>query len=291
MVHEVSIIIPVLDKLEFTRQCLDRIWRNTGDEVAYEVIVVDNASSDGTADWFATASRSPRPVRYHRNAENLGFAKGNNIGARLTQGEHLLFLNNDTLVQPRWLAEMLRVRRSNSAIGVVGIKQLFPYTNTIYHTGIVFTPDGRPEHLYPHLDASLPHVNKQREYQAVMGACFLIDRALFDDCGGFDEAYRNGYEDIDLCMKVRQRGRKIVCCTSALIYHYGQISEGRTADDDGTRRSSRRRGRDDLKPDRDDYLIRDRADGARVRSLHRRPLAASRRTASTWRTIWIREAR
>ena len=96
----------------------------------------------------------------------------------------------------------------------------------------MFTPDGSPQHLYPHLDASLPKVNKQREYQAVTGACLLIDRALFDECGGFDEAYRNGYEDIDLCMTVRQRGRKVVCCTSAFIYHYGQISEGRTADDD-----------------------------------------------------------
>ena len=127
---------------------------------------------------------------------------------------------------------MLRVSRSDRSVGVVGIKQLFPYTNTIYHTGIVFTPDGRPEHLYPHLDASLPQVNKEREYQAVTGACLLIERSLFDDCGGFDEAYRNGYEDIDLCLKVRQRGRKIVCCTGAYIYHYGQISEGRTADDD-----------------------------------------------------------
>ena len=271
----VSIIIPVLDRLEFTRQCLDRIWRNTSDDVGYEVVVVDNGSSDGTHEWFSRETAFPRPVRYHRNAENLGFAKANNVGARLATGDQLLFLNNDTLVQPQWLTEMMRVRRSNSAIGVVGIKQLFPYTNTIYHTGIVFTSDGRPEHLYPHLDALLPHVNKEREYQAVMGACFLIDRALFDDCAGFDEAYRNGYEDIDLCMKVRQRGRKIVCCTSAYIYHYGQISEGRTAEDDRNAALFAQRWSGHLKPDRDDYLIRDRAEtvpvsratGPAIRSL------------------------
>jgi GT2 family glycosyltransferase/glycosyltransferase involved in cell wall biosynthesis len=264
LVHEVSIIIPVLNKLEFTRQCLDRIWRNTADAISYEVIVVDNGSSDGTADWFADIGRFPKPIQYQRNATNLGFAAGNNLGAQLSRGRQLLFLNNDTLVEPGWLAEMLRVSRSSPSVGVVGIKQLFPYTNTIYHTGIVFTPEGRPEHLYPHLDASLPQVNKEREYQAVTGACLLMERSLFDDCGGFDEAYRNGYEDIDLCMKVRQRGRTVVCCTAAYIYHYGQISEGRTADDDANAALFASRWGGGLKSDRDAYLIRDRADSERT---------------------------
>lgn len=260
MIPEVSIVIPVVNKLEFTRQCLDRIWRNTDDAISYEVIVVDNGSTDGTADWFADTSRFPKPVRYEHNDDNLGFAKGNNLGARLSQGRHLLFLNNDTLVQHNWLSEMLRVGLSDPSVGIVGIKQLFPYTNTLYHTGIVFTPDGRPEHLYPHLDASLPHVNKQREYQAVTGACLLIDRTLFKDCGGFDEAYRNGYEDIDLCMAVRQRGRKIVCCTKAYIYHYGQISEGRTAADDTNAALFANKWSGLVRADRDEYLIRDRTD-------------------------------
>ena len=102
-------------------------------------------------------------------------------------------------------AEMLRVARSDSSIGIVGIKQLFPYTNIIYHTGIVFAAGGVPQHLYPHLDASLPQVNKEREYQAVTGACLLIERPLFEACHGFDEAYVNGYEDVDLCMQVRRQ--------------------------------------------------------------------------------------
>ena len=203
-------------------------------------------------------------MRYLRNAANAGFAKGNNQGGQLSQGRRLPFLNNDTLVQPGWLTEMLRVTESDPSVGIVGIKQLFPYTSTIYHTGIVFTPEGRPEHLYPHLDVSLPHVNKQREYQAVMGACLLIDRSLFEECGGFDEAYRTGYEDIDLCMSVRQRGRKIVCCTASYIYHYGQISEGRTAHDDANASLFATKWSGRIKADRDDYLIRDRANAGRA---------------------------
>jgi GT2 family glycosyltransferase/glycosyltransferase involved in cell wall biosynthesis len=260
----VSIIIPVLNKLEFTRQCLDRIWRNTSDQIAYEVIVVDNGSTDGTPEWFSQSPPFPRPLRYHRNPQNLGFAKANNIGARLAQGAQLLFLNNDTLVQPGWLTEMLRVSDSNPSIGVVGIKQLFPYTNIIYHTGVVFAPGGVPQHLYPHLDASLPYVNKEREYQAVTGACLMIGRALFEDCGGFDEAYVNGYEDTDLCLAVAQRGRKTVCCTTAFIYHYGQISEGRTAKDDQNARLFSRKWAGQIAVDRDEYIARDRLEGGSV---------------------------
>ena len=253
---DVSIIIPVLNKLEFTRQCLDRIARHADPAVSHEVIVIDNASTDATEKWF-TESVQPG-VRYRRNAMNLGYAKANNIGAELATGKYLLFLNNDTLVQTDWLTEMVAIPRADPSVAVVGIKQLFPYTNVIYHTGMVFTPEGKPEHLYPHLDASLPAVNKQREYQAVTGACLLIERALFEACGRFDESYRNGYEDVDLCMKVKQRGRKIVCCTKAFIYHYGQISEGRTADDDRNAALFAERWGKTVRPDRDEYLVRDR---------------------------------
>jgi GT2 family glycosyltransferase len=263
---DVSIIIPVLNKLEFTAQCLDRIWRNTDARLAIEVIVVDNASTDATAEFFATPARFPRPVRYLRNDVNLGFAGANNAGARVARGEYLLFLNNDTLVQPRWLDEMVAIPRADPAVGVVGMKQLFPYTNQLYHTGIVFNPERQPEHLYPHLDAALPQVNQQREYQAVNGACMLMPRGLFEECGGFDEAYRNGYEDVDLCLKARERGRRVICCTRAFIYHYGQISEGRTADDDANAALLQRKWRDRIVPDRDSYLAKDRV-------LHRAPAA------------------
>ena len=288
---KVSIVIPVLNRLAFTRQCLDRIWRNTSATISYEVIVVDNTSTDGTPEWFAAnvgptldsnvgpAFRSggetvdsnvgptfrsgggrqgSRPVRYLRQSTNLGFASANNIGARAARGEYLLFLNNDTLVQPGWLSAMLHLAESNRLVGIVGIKQLFPYTNIVYHTGVVFAQGGVPQHLYPHLDASLPQVNHEREYQAVNGACLLIPRSLFEECGGFDEAYVNGYEDTDLCMRVRQRSRTVVCCTSGFIYHYGQISEGRTAADDNNAALFGRRWHNTVRVDRDEYLLKDR---------------------------------
>ncbi len=251
-----SIVIPVFDRLPFTRQCLDRLWRHTP-RPPFEVIVVDNGSSDGTREHFETHSSTPTPLRYHRNETNLGFGAACNQGAGRASGRHLVFLNNDTLVRPGWLEAMVALAESDPAIGVVGIQQLFPYTQVIHHTGIVFTADGMPQHLYPHSRASLPHVNKQRDYQAVNGACLLIPRTLFEECGGFDEGYRNGYEDIDLCLRVRAKARRVVCCTSASIYHYGQITETRTVDDGHNARRFREKWHGRVRADEARYFRED----------------------------------
>ena len=92
---------------------------------------------------------------YIGHAKNEGFARGNNAGARGSTSRYLLFLNNDTLVQQGWLEGMVDVAEADERVGIVGIKQLFPYTHKIHHTGIVFTADRRPQHIYPHADASL----------------------------------------------------------------------------------------------------------------------------------------
>jgi GT2 family glycosyltransferase/glycosyltransferase involved in cell wall biosynthesis len=255
----VSVIIPVLDRLAFTRQCLDRLGRHLPVARAVEVVIIDNGSTDDTARFFAAPPAYPFALRYERNEANLGFARANNQGAACSSHPWLVFLNNDTIVRPRWLDEMLRVA-ADETVGIVGIRQLFPYTNRIHHTGIVFDQGALPQHLYPHADASLPSTAKERDYQAVNGACLLISRALFDACGGFDEGYVNGYEDIDLCLKVQARRCRVVCCTSASIYHYGQISQGRTARDDRNAARFLERWKAHVRIDAPDYRAADRRD-------------------------------
>jgi GT2 family glycosyltransferase/glycosyltransferase involved in cell wall biosynthesis len=299
----VSIVVPVFDQLAFTRQCLDRVARSTSDRIRYEVIIVDNGSSDGTHEYFTRGGGVGPTIRYVRHDRNLGFAKANNAGAALSTSRFLLLLNNDTLVQPGWLDEMMALAESDRAIGIVGIKQLFPYTNRLHHTGIVFSPGARPVHLYPHADARLPHVNKQREYQAVNGACLLIARDLYEQCGGLDEGYRNGYEDVDLCMKVAQRGRRIVCCTRACIYHYGQTTDTRTADDRDNAAYFASKWRRHVTIDEPAFLRQDAADRTRaaataVRTPARAPQRLSddvvyladdlsRESALTWLNIQL----
>src|SRR5688572_687318 len=267
----VSIVIPVFNKVAFTKQCLARLAGCAPATVRQQIVVVDNASTDETPAYLSELSNRDPGVLYLRNETNLGFSLGNNVGAQLATGRYLLFLNNDTIVQPGWLDAMVRVIEHDERVGIVGIKQLFPYTNRIHHTGIIFTADRRPQHIYPHADASLPFVNKQREYQAVTGSCLLIPRDLFFDCGMFDEGYRNGYEDVDLCLTVRERGRKVVCCTDAYIYHYGQITETRTADDDANLARFMARWGDRIQSDELKYF---RADQAEIAAANSAPTAA-----------------
>ena len=182
----VSIIIPVFNKVAFTRQCLAHLARHASNTVPHQVIVIDNASSDATDGYLREVSSRDPGVVHVRNEANVGFSRANNQGARLATGRYLLFLNNDTIVQRGWLEEMVKTIESDPKAGIVGIKQLFPYTNRIPHIGIIFSADRRPQHIYPHTNGSLGYVNKQREYQAVTGSCLLIPRDLFADCGMFD---------------------------------------------------------------------------------------------------------
>lgn len=221
-----SVIIPVFNKVEFTKACLEALAKNTPEDL-YEVIIVDNASSDGTKEFLRTLQGD---VRVITNDENLGFAKACNQGAAIASGEYLVFLNNDTLPQPGWLEALLRVVDNEPDVAVVGAKLLFP-DGTIQHAGVAIA-EGAPYpitvmHMYYRYDADAPEVNEQRDCQAVTGACLLIRPDVYREIGGFCEEYRNGYEDVDLCFKVRERGYRIVYSPESVLYHFESVTPGR----------------------------------------------------------------
>lgn len=224
----VSIVIPVFNNLSLTQQCLDSIFQNTTPGL-YEVIVVDNGSTDGTREFMQ--SLEPR-IRYIRNMRNLFFARGCNRGAWAAQADNVLFLNNDTVVKPNWLEAMLAVLEESPEIGIVGNKQLFPASNPIYsslvwHAGMAFTEDKDSWHVFFGLDAAHPAVNEQRDCPCVTGCCLLIRKALFQRLRGFDPWFQNGYEDTDLCLRAGQLGARIVYTPRSEIVHHVSASESR----------------------------------------------------------------
>jgi len=250
----VSIIIPTFDNLKLTRQCVDAI-RQTADNIAYEIIVVDNNSSDGTPDYLLQEEAAGR-INAIMNKENLGFSKANNQGAKIAKGKYLLFLNNDTIPQPYWLEEMVQLAESDANIGIVGSKLLYP-DESIQHAGIVFYKTRKPYHIYKGLPADIPCANKQRDYQIVTAACMLVRKELYFEVGGFDERYRNGCEDIDLCLKVREKNKRVVYNPKSVVMHLEAQSKGRQVDMDSNRQLFENLWKDKIVPDDTDFLEQD----------------------------------
>lgn len=223
-----SIIIPVWNKLDLTAQCLTALATVTT-ESSYEVIVVDNGSTDGTAEFLTSLSGD---VQVIRNQDNLGFAKACNQGARVARGKYLVFLNNDTIPLKGWLKALVDEVEAYPEVGIVGSKLLYQ-DGTVQHAGVVLNrSEGLPYHIYKGFSGDSPAVNQRREYQVVTGACLLIRRSLFRELGGFDEGFRNSFEDVDLCLKAGERGYHVVYQPRSVLYHLESQSPGRKLHDD-----------------------------------------------------------
>jgi GT2 family glycosyltransferase/Flp pilus assembly protein TadD len=223
-----SIIIPVWNRAELSKQCLMALAAVTVG-ITYEVIIVDNGSTDETP-WLLGALIGD--VRVITNTTNLGFAKACNQGAAAARGKYLVFLNNDTIPLKGWLMPLVTEVEEHADVGIVGSKLLYA-DGTVQHAGIVLDRQHRlPYHIYRSFASEHPAVNQRREFQAVTGACCLIRRTNFEEVGGFDESFVNGFEDVDLCMKVGEKGLKIVYQPRSVLYHLEGQTPGRKAHDD-----------------------------------------------------------
>jgi GT2 family glycosyltransferase len=215
-----SIIIPVFNKAELTRNCLAKLQPSLAGAGEGEVIVIDNASTDHTPQMLASFPW----IRMIRNEKNLGFAGANNQGAREARGRILVLLNNDTEPISRWLAPMMRLLE-DPGVGVVGAKLLFA-DRTIQHAGVLvrwwpFSASGLyPFHYLVNKPGDTPAANVRHDYQIVTGACLATPRELYLELGGLDEGFWNGYEDVDYCLKVRERGLRVIYEPDATLFHY-----------------------------------------------------------------------
>ncbi|MCL5947710.1 MAG: glycosyltransferase [Actinobacteria bacterium] len=186
------------------------------DEVSDEVIVVDNGSTDGTQEYLG---RYPW-VKVVRNDRNLGFAAGNNKGAAIATRPLVVFLNNDTILAGRWL-DALVLPFADPLVGATG-----PRSN--YVTGPQLVPDvtyGPSDMLsMRHFAArwSAQHAGEVDEVEGLIGFCLAVRRSAFEDVGGFDESFGvGGYEDNDLCMRMRSAGWKLCISHGSFVHHEG----------------------------------------------------------------------
>ena len=223
---DVSIIIPVYNHLEQTRACLDSIARSTSPEIRYEVVVIDDASSDDTQ---AVLENGPGLV-YLRNPQNLGFIGSCNRGASAARGAYLVFLNNDTVVTQGWLAALHETFQQIPEAGLVGAKLVYP-DGRLQEAGGVIWGDASGANYGHSDDPEHPRYNFLREADYCSGACIMVPKPLFEELGGFDAHYSPAYyEDVDLAFKVRHAGHKVLYQPRARIIHHEGVSSGTNLD-------------------------------------------------------------
>ena len=219
----VSIILPVFNQWEYTRNCIEALYHVTDKNCGFEVIVVDNASTDNTKLFLNEAKEKYPGLSFIRNQCNLGFAKACNKGARHSRGYYLVVLNNDTLPQPGWLDEMIKTAEKDPLVGLVGSRLLYP-DGTIQHAGVYFNENAIPYHAFRSAASDHPAVLVTRETPAVTGACMLMPKQLFKQIGGFNEDYHMYVEDVDLCLRTWDAGFKVVYCAESIVTHFESAS-------------------------------------------------------------------
>jgi glycosyltransferase involved in cell wall biosynthesis/GT2 family glycosyltransferase len=221
-----SVVLVAYNQLAYTRDAVDALLANT--DPPFELVLVDNGSSDGTRDYFHELRDrlgGPIAVQVIKNPENLGYPKAANQGMRAARGRHAVLLNNDTRVRQGWLKALLEAATNQERVGIVTAKILCEDGRVQNAGGILHHPDGRFTLPLAHEDRLAPPVQERRVVESAGGPCMLLTRGLLNDVGIFDEAFSPAYfEDSDLGMRAREAGFVLVYEPGAEVFHKGKAT-------------------------------------------------------------------
>ncbi len=233
----VSLIIPTRNGLELLRQCIDSLLAQTR-YPNYEILVIDNDSDDPATLDYLTALRDQGHARILRDPQPFNYSALNNAAVREARGELIGLLNNDLeVLTPDWLDEMAG-HAVRPEIGAVGARLWYP-DDTLQHGGVVLV-GGVAGHAHKNLKRG-KHGYFQRgiltqNLSAVTAACLVMRKAVFEEVGGLDETLTVAFNDVDLCLKIRAHGHRIVWTPYAELYHHESATRG---NDDTPEKSAR----------------------------------------------------
>ena len=224
----VSIIIPNKDNKDTLKKCIDSVLTKTTYD-NYEIIIVENNSTQQeTFDYYKELEKNSR-IRVIKWEKEFNFSAINNYAAKSANGEYLLFLNNDIEVRSAdWIDGMLG-NAQRKDVGIVGCRLLYP-DNTIQHAGVIIGIGGIAGHAFTNLPAArsgyMHRASTQVDYSAVTAACMMISKKLFEEVGGFEEKLTVAFNDIDLCLRVREKGYLVVYDAYVEMIHYESKTRG-----------------------------------------------------------------
>jgi len=217
----VSIIILNFNGREFIGQCIDSVLKSNYPD--FEIIVVDNGSTDGSGRYLKRRYGRNKRVRLILSDKNLFFAAGSNLGASQARGKKLVFLNSDTVVEKDWLKELVSVSLNHPQYLVQ------PKILSCWQKDVIDNVGGR----YTLLSAGkgIGHGEKDRgQYDQncpidfANGTCFMIERKFFQKLAGFDPWYQHHYEDVDLNLRAKKKGGRSWYCWKSTVYHKGSLT-------------------------------------------------------------------
>lgn len=219
----VSLIIPTRDRRDLLEKCISSLQNVTAYR-NYEIIVVDNGTTDpSTLKYLETL---PRVLRW---PHPFNFSAINNFAVAQAKGSLVGLLNNDLeFIEPHWLEEMVS-QAARPEIGCVGARLLYP-DRTVQHAGVILGIGGYADHWHKDLPADAPgycgRAQLVQNFSAVTAACLLVRKATYDAVGGFDESFAVAFNDVDFCLRVRERGLRNVWTPYATVIHHESKSRG-----------------------------------------------------------------
>ena len=215
----ISVIILNYNGREVLKDCIDSVLRSSYPEL--EVIVVDNGSTDES---YKIAEKYGQKVKLIRSSYNLGYSAGNNLGIKVARGDYILLLNNDAILHPECISELVKVALTDPKIGVLGCKVYYRGTRIIQHAG------GRlnlTATTLPHIGAfekDRGQYDEVKDVDYVSGVAMMISRKAVNKIGFLDEEYFAYWEDVDYCFKARKADFRIVYVPKAVVEHYESFS-------------------------------------------------------------------
>jgi len=231
---DISIIIVNYKTQVLTMSCIESVYRSNMGNLAYEIVVVDNASDDGSIEAIEKAYPQARIIK---NTENLGFSKANNIGIRTSEANYILLLNSDTIVEPTTIKDSVTFLERHPNAGALGCKVLlengqldpsckrsFPTpSNGLWHT-LKLDQCFKKSKKFGEYNLTFVDDDKIFSIDCVMGAYMLVTRAVIEKVGLLDEDYFMYGEDVDWCYRIKQAGFQIIYYPKVKIVHYKKAS-------------------------------------------------------------------